>query len=38
MGVRRKIVRDGQERNGTAPDLIAEDEQFTVALWKAPKT
>lgn len=37
MGVRRKIVRGMKEHNGTAPDLVAEDEQFTVVLWKAPK-
>ena len=38
MGVRRKIVRGMQEHNGTDPDLIAEDEQFTAVLWKAPRT
>jgi len=38
MGVRRKIVRGMKEHNGTDPDLVAEDEQFTVVLWKAPKT
>lgn len=38
MGVRRKIVRGMLEHNGTDPDLVAEDEQFTVVLWKAPRT
>ena len=37
MGVRRKIVRGMLEHNGTDPDLVAEDEQFTVVLWKAPR-
>ena len=34
MGVPRKIVRGMREHNGTEPDLIAEEEQFTVRLWK----
>jgi len=34
MGVPRKIVKGMREHNGTEPDLIGEDEQFTVRLWK----
>ena len=34
MGVPRKIVRGMREHNGTEPDLVAEEEQFTVRLWK----
>ena len=36
MGVPRKIVRGMMEHNGTDPDLVAEEEQFTVRLWKEP--
>ena len=35
MGVPRKIVRGMREHNGTEPDLVEEDERFTVRLWKA---
>lgn len=35
MGVPRKIIRGMREHNGTEPDLIEDDEQFTVRLWKA---
>ena len=35
MGVPRKIVRGMREHNGTVPDLIAEEERFTVRLWKS---
>ena len=34
MGIPRKIIRGMREHNGTEPDLIAADEQFTVRLWK----
>jgi len=34
MGVRRKIIEGMREHNGTKPDLIEEDERFTVRLWK----
>ena len=37
MGVPRKIVRGMMEHNGTDPGLVAEEEQFTVRLWKEPK-
>ena len=35
MGVPRKIIRGMREHNGTEPDLIDDEEQFTVRLWKA---
>jgi len=35
MGVPRKIIKCMLEHNGTAPDLVEEDEQFTVRLWKS---
>lgn len=34
MGVRCKVVQTMKEHNGTDPDLTAEDDQFTVTLWK----
>ena len=34
MGVPRKIIRGMREHNGTEPDLIEENERFTVRLWK----
>lgn len=34
MGVPRKIIKGMREHNGTEPDLIEEDERFTVRLWK----
>ena len=34
LGVPRKIVRGMHEHNGTEPDLIEEDDRFTVRLWK----
>ena len=34
MGIPRKIIRGMREHNDTEPDLIADDEQFTVRLWK----
>ena len=34
MGVPRKIVKGMREHNGTQPDLIEEEERFTVRLWK----
>ena len=35
MGVPRKIVRGMREHNGTEPELLEEDERFTVRLWKS---
>lgn len=37
MGVPRKIIRGMREHNGTEPDLVEDDEQFTVRLWKADR-
>ena len=34
MGVPRKIIRGMREHNGTEPDLVEQDERFTVRLWK----
>lgn len=34
MGVPRKIIRGMREHNGTEPELIEDEEQFTVRLWK----
>lgn len=34
MGVPRKIIRGMKDHNGTEPDLIEEEEQFTIRLWK----
>ena len=34
MGVPRKIVKGMREHNGTEPDLIEEEERFTVRLWR----
>ena len=36
MGVPRKIVRGMREHNGTEPDLVGEEEQFTLRLWRNP--
>ncbi len=33
MGVPRKIVKGMQKHNGTMPDLIEDEELFTVRLW-----
>jgi len=35
MGVPRKIIRGMNEHNGTEPELIEDEERFTVRLWKA---
>ena len=34
IGVPRKIIRGMKEHNGTEPNLIEEEERFTVRLWK----
>ncbi len=34
MGVPRKILRLTREHNGTEPELIAEDHQFTLRIWR----
>lgn len=38
LGVPRKIIRGMREHNGTEPDLIEEEDRFTVRLWKEPKS
>ena len=38
LGVPRKIVRGMREHNGTDPDLIEEDDRFTVRLWKGARS
>ena len=34
MGVPRKIVQAMKEHNGTEPDLVEEEDRFTVRLWR----
>ena len=34
LGVPRKIIRGMREHNDTEPDLIEEEDRFTVRLWK----
>ena len=34
MGVRNRIIPAMRSHNGTEPDLIAEEQRFTVRLWK----
>lgn len=36
LGVPRKIIAGMRAHNGTEPDLIEEEDRFTVRLWKAP--
>ena len=35
MGVRNKMIPGMRAHNGTEPELIAEEERFTVRLWKS---
>jgi ATP-dependent DNA helicase RecG len=37
LGVPRKIVQGMRQHNGTDPDLIEEEDRFTVRLWMEPK-
>ena len=37
MGMRNTIIPGMRAHNGTAPELIAEDQRFIVRLLKAPK-
>ncbi len=37
LGVPRKIVQGMRRHNETDPDLIEEEDRFTVRLWKEPK-
>ena len=34
MGVRSKIIPGMRVHNGTDPDLVEEDQRFTIRLWK----
>lgn len=34
LGIPRKIIRGMHEHNGTEPDLVEEEDRFTVRLWK----
>ena len=38
MGVRHRIVPGMRAHNGTEPDLVEEENRFTVRLWKEPRT
>jgi ATP-dependent DNA helicase RecG len=37
MGIPRKIIRGMREHNGTDPELIEENERFTVRLFANPR-
>ena len=37
MGVRNKIIPGMRDHNGTEPDLIDDENRFTVRLWREPK-
>ena len=37
LGVPRKIIHGMREHNGTEPDLVEEEDQFIVRLWKEPR-
>ena len=37
LGVRNRIIRSMHAHNNTEPDLIEEENRFTVRLWKTPK-
>lgn len=37
MGIPRKIVPSMRDHNGTDPELVEEDEGFTLRLWKNPR-
>ena len=37
MGVRNKIIPGMRTHNGTEPDLVAEENRFTVRLWNSPR-
>ncbi len=38
MGVRNRIIGSMRRHNGTAPDLIEEEDRFIVRLWKNPES
>jgi ATP-dependent DNA helicase RecG len=37
LGVPRKIIKGMRQHNGTEPDLIEDEDRFTVRLWKEHK-
>ena len=37
LGIPRKIIQGMRQHNGTDPDLIEEEDRFTVRLWREPK-
>jgi ATP-dependent DNA helicase RecG len=37
LGVPRKIIEGMRAHNGTEPDLVEEEDRFTVRLWKEPR-
>lgn len=37
LGVPRKIIDGMRAHNGTEPDLVEEEDRFTVRLWKEPR-
>ncbi len=37
LGVPRKIIEGMRLHNGTEPDLLEEQDRFTIRLWKGPK-
>lgn len=37
MGVRNRILQPMRQHNGTEPDLVEDEDRFTVRLWKEPK-
>ncbi len=36
-GIRNRIIESIRRHNGTEPDLVEEDDRFTVRLWKRPR-
>ena len=38
MGVRHKVIPGMRKHNGTEPELIAEENRFTVRLWNSPNS
>ena len=38
MGVRQRIIPGMKAYNGTEPDLVEEENRFTVRLWKEART
>jgi len=36
QGIRKRIIDLMRQHNNTSPDLVADNDHFTVRLWKAP--